>query len=565
MGVPADLLGKQVRCPHCKQVVLAPVTVGPAPVPAAPVPVPVPESPPPVTQPVVVQAPPAPVPVPVPAPPVPALQPVLIVSPPPAPPAPAPVPVPVPGPQPEADLPVFNIPTRKEGADSILSEPDESDDEVFGSHPGARLRTVPRDYGTADPPAPAPAAPAPIPVSTSQVPTTELPNPFGDLEPVSLPDVFAKPEPPRPAPAPIPVPAPTPVVVQQPQPVPVPVAPVPVVVQSGNPFADFESATAAPVAPAPAAPKPAPKHDDLPDDDEDDDRPRRKKKKRDREENDERDDEPEEKEKPARSKRAVAAPGGKSNVLLYIVIGYAIIVTGLAIYGLFIRSGDSLPPGHPLSTVPDNFGEFNAAERRKVSQYKFKVDGELPAEQRAGLGGKIEVGGLEIEPVEVKRRPLTVITEHASGPPSKSGPGNALVLRIKIKNTSEYTLFPMDPAFTRKANIGAKDEPITRLVVSKDKVFPGGQINWPTDPNKIKKRYESQQENDYVALAPGETREYVVFTDARPEIVQAAQNAKEAMQWRVQVRRAPVLFRGKEAPVTAIIGIDFKASEILMQ
>lgn len=558
MGVPADLLGKQVRCPHCKQVVLAPATVGPAP---APVPVPVAPPPPPVpvpvpvTQPAAVQAPPVPVPAPVPVvPPAPPLQPVLIVSPPP--PA-APAPVPAPAPQPDADLPVFNIPTRKEGADSILSAPDESDDEVFGSHPGARLRTVPPiDLREPDPPAP---APAPLPAPTSQVPTTELSNPFGDLEPVSLPDVFAKPEPPRPAPAPIPVPAPAPVVVQQPQPVPVPVE-----VQDGNPFGDFESAAAAPVAPAPVEPKTAPKAEDRDDRDDrdDDDRPRKKKKKRDREERDDRDDEPEEQEKPSRSKRAAATPGGKSNVLLYVVIGWAVIATGLAVYGLFIKSGDAAPPGHPLSTVPDNFGEFKPGERQKVSQYKFKVDGELPAEQRAALGGKIEVGGLEIEPIEVKRRRLAVVTEPATGPTTETAFGTALVLKLKIKNVSDYVLFPMDPAFTRKANPPAKDEPITRLVLNKDKFFSGGHINWPNDPSKVKKRYEQQQKNDYEPLPPGESREYVVFTEARPEIVQAAVNAKEALQWRVQVRRAPVMYRGKEAPVTAIIGVDFKASEI---
>ncbi|MBM3981159.1 MAG: hypothetical protein FJ304_12895 [Planctomycetes bacterium] len=543
MGVPADLLGKQVRCPHCKQVVLAPLTVGPA---TGPVPVPVPVAPPPpppvpvpVPVPVLVQ-PPVPVPVPVaPPPPVVPLQPVMIVPPPPVP-VPVPVPVPIPVPQPEADLPVFNIPTRKEGADSILSEPDESDDEVFGSHPGGRVRTLsPLDLSPVAHTTPPvePPVPAPLPA------TTELPNQTGALVEVSMPVVYV-PEPPKPAPVPL-QPAPLSVTV----PVPAPSAPVP---DTGNPFASFD-------APATSAPAPTPARDARDEGDADDDRPRKKKKKRDRD--DDRDDEPEEQEKPSRIKRAAAAPAGKSNVLLFVVIGWAVIATGLAVYGLFIKSGDSLPKEHPLSTVPDNFGEFPPGTRGKVSQYKFKVDGELPAEQRAALGGKIEVGGLEIEPLDVKRRRLVLVTEYASAPAGElPTPSSALVLRLRIKNVSEQSLFPMDPAFTRKANPGTKDEPITRLVVSKDKVFAGGAINWPYV--SIKKRYEQQQKNDFEPLAPGEVREYVVFTDARPDIVRDAQNAKDALQWRVQVRRAPVLFRGKEAPVTAIIGVDFKASEI---
>src|SRR5262245_46563360 len=34
MGVSTEFLGKQVRCPHCQQVVLAPAQAPPAPVPA---------------------------------------------------------------------------------------------------------------------------------------------------------------------------------------------------------------------------------------------------------------------------------------------------------------------------------------------------------------------------------------------------------------------------------------------------------------------------------------------------------------------------------------------------
>ncbi len=120
MGVPAELVGKQVRCPHCKQVVTAPVTAGTPP--AAPAVIPVDAPPPPAPSPVVV--------------------------------------VPEPPKAPEPELRAFNIPQNKEGADSILSDANESDDEVFGSHPGGRLPTLqPLD---APPPPPA-SEPASVP------------------------------------------------------------------------------------------------------------------------------------------------------------------------------------------------------------------------------------------------------------------------------------------------------------------------------------------------------------------------------------------------------------------
>src|SRR5438034_7955255 len=84
MGVGTELLGKAVRCPHCKQTVHAPTAGGTA----------------------------------------------ANVSPPP-PPAPALVA------PPEPPAPVFKRPPR-ETAESILSEPDESEDEVFRSQPGHR-------------------------------------------------------------------------------------------------------------------------------------------------------------------------------------------------------------------------------------------------------------------------------------------------------------------------------------------------------------------------------------------------------------------------------------------
>ena len=39
-------------------------------------------------------------------------------------------------------------------------------------------------------------------------------------------------------------------------------------------------------------------------------------------------------------------------------------------------------------------------------------------------------------------------------------------------------------------------------------------------------------------------------------------SAKEPLQWRVEVRRGPVVLRGKDVPVTAVVGVDFKASDV---
>ena len=75
--------------------------------------------------------------------------------------------------------------------------------------------------------------------------------------------------------------------------------------------------------------------------------------------------------------------------------------------------------------------------------------------------------------------------------------------------------------------------------------------------------YETQQANDVKPLGPGQTQEYVVFTDARnTQIIGAVLDARESVQWRVEVRRAPTEIGGKELPVTAIVGVDFKPGDV---
>jgi hypothetical protein len=375
------------------------------------------------------------------------------------------------------------------------------------------------------------------------------------------------------------MPQPQPVAMPQPAPVrpvatPQPVAPVPVTPQAmnapANPFADFDAPTASTSAPASRPAK---------DDTFDEDAPRKKKKRdrdRDRDEDDrddrdrdrkrdEQDAREDRKEKPARasySRDAAKSGGGGGGglilILLLLVSGYALLATGLAVYGLFFKSGDKSDTGHPLSTIPDNFGEFPPAARKKVTQYKFNVDGELHATQCGALGEKITVGQMEIQPIDIVKRPLTIEIE-GKNESIKLSPGTALVLRLEIKNKSDMSIYPMDPAFTRKASAG--DKPITRIVVNKNTVFPGGAIPWPNS-DQIVKRMETQQKNDFVPLAPGESREYVVFSDASADLIRAVERSGDVMQWRVQVRRDPVMYRGKEVPVTAIIGVDFSARDI---
>jgi hypothetical protein len=266
-------------------------------------------------------------------------------------------------------------------------------------------------------------------------------------------------------------------------------------------------------------------------------------------------------QEPSPRPRPQAAPsGGISKGVFFAVVGYALLATALAVYGLFIKSGDKLDPGHPLSTIPDNFGEFDPTQRKKVSRLGVPLDGALPPEQTVALGKKLEIGQLEIEPLRIVSRPLVVVGQHSGGfeklPPSQP----ALVLTLRVRNTSnDLTIFPLDPAFNRKNQDGSPT-PATGLSIG-SKTYWGGEIEWPF-PRQIKRLFENDQTDELRPLKPQETRDYTVFTAADGRARTALRDHGGAATWRVQVRRGLISFKGKDIPVTAIVGVEFNRSDV---
>ena len=276
------------------------------------------------------------------------------------------------------------------------------------------------------------------------------------------------------------------------------------------------------------------------------------------------DESPDEAAKPARGGRSRAAPaparGGSFKTLVFILVPYAAVMTALAVYGLFFKSSEKLDPGHPLSTIPDNFGEFDPATRKKVSQLKVDADAPLPGSLRVGLGKTIGIGQLEIEPVAVESRTLAIVQESkVAGQSARNATSNpALVLHLRVKNTSSDLAFcPLDPAFNRRTGV---DKIGTQIVVGKQ-TFRGGPIGWPFTTH-LKRVYEEKQEPDATPLKPGETRDYVVCSDTDSRIRKAVRDSTDTILWRVQLRRGLIDFKGKEVPVTAIIGVEFKAADV---
>lgn len=450
---------------------------------------------------------------------------------------PLPPPIPAPPPEPPGDIPVFNLPSQ-EARESIFGEQEDESDDVFSSSGGSKLQMpeVPPPEPAVEP-LPAPAMPVPSVSTTEAEPnyakTVELTSPFAGFAAPAMP--------------PEPVPAPRVVAV----PVPVPVMPIPTVAPIGatppsspgtNPWAGMDEVVAAPALLPVLVPIPVEAQFT-----EAAEEPKPRKKRRD----DSGEDRP--------AKRTPASSGGSPlfKIGFFLLAPYALVITGLAVYGLFFKS--STPPGHPLATIPDNFGEFTPAERKKTGKLTVPVDGALPPELRVAMGSKLEVGQLEIEPLGLEQRNLKIVTQSKSEKVVQSGNVPAIVLKLRIKNTSDDLLIhPLDPAFNRR--IVGTERIGTWLVVGKQ-TFWGGAIGWPF-PSNVSRVYESAQEADATPLKPGESREFVIFTDANPRVAPAIKVAKETLLWRVQVRRGRIDFDGKDVPVTAIIGVEFKPSDV---
>jgi hypothetical protein len=471
MGVRAELLGRKVRCPHCSQVALAPAHVAQSEKPfshSAPTPPSAPASVPPV--------------------------------------------------EPEASLHPLSsgddgsnitFDKKKEAADSILSEENDTDDEVFSSQTGSKVTApvVPAFD-------PDPAAVPPHGGSASKIPTLELRTPVDIIPaPISASSLL----PPQPPPPPL---------------VSGPASTSPAASMTpNNPFA-FDTSKPVPVeaptspsaqvaleAPVPAQGEPGTR---------------------------------------TRDPLAIDRPHA-SRWVFYGLVAYAAVMTVLALYGLFFRSQNKPDPGHPLSTIPDTFGEFDPASRKKVSRLKLDFDAPLPAGQLAGLGQRLQIGQLEIEPIAAEKRRLRIIREGQGETQRRTTNFDALVLQLRVKNLSpDRPIFPLDPAFTRAAKMD--DRPAMRLAIGRLMLY-GGAISWPF-PERVRREYEEAQARDDQPLNPAETRDYVVFTNEDSSLAQVIQKASEPLLWRVQIRRGVVDHGGKEVPVSAIVGIEFKPSEI---
>jgi hypothetical protein len=263
----------------------------------------------------------------------------------------------------------------------------------------------------------------------------------------------------------------------------------------------------------------------------------------------------------------------KRGVLNWVLLAWALAATGAAAYLLVSGSGRTK---HPFEEIPDFFGEYDKADRKKTS---FKgmpsPEEQVPPQLRVPLGGSIRVVQLQVEPLGVEKRYVDFYRQSAGGAPSKLRTSEmpVHVLRLKVTNVSDDVLFcPNDPAFNRryKSDPRGTNESVlyNSLLIGSSTRFRGGPFHWPSIDTSVEREFIDGQENDASPLRPGQERETVICTLPGERIDDAMQKTPAGpCLWRVQLRTGLVRVPDRsgaerDVSVTSVIGVEFKPSDV---
>jgi hypothetical protein len=275
--------------------------------------------------------------------------------------------------------------------------------------------------------------------------------------------------------------------------------------------------------------------------------------------------------------------GGGSSVFIWMLLVYSVISTGIAAYLFYERTvtgekNESKDSG-PYLSIPDFFGQYDRAERKKIAKITGMPGDQLPipANLQVKLNETRRIRDLEVTPLAVGFRQVTHFTKYPGRDPVPNATNpqiNLFLLRLKVKNLSQDVYFcPTDPAFSRSKESEPRDVlPYTGLVIGND-VRPGGPFLWP-DPERIQeKRFEYEfiegQENDGKPLAPNEERTVVIGAEMDvASIKNSIANNKDARcLWRVQLRRGLDTVKDRsgndrDVSVSSVISVVFDVAEI---
>jgi hypothetical protein len=255
------------------------------------------------------------------------------------------------------------------------------------------------------------------------------------------------------------------------------------------------------------------------------------------------------------------------------LISYSLLAT-IAILVLWYKFQQAPPPAPNQLDVLPSFdpNDEEHSTHLKLNQKVFNrprsmdvktATGPLLPERITRLGEKLQVGDLEITPLKVDRRIVSVVSK---GFPPEPGRAPSLALHLNLKNISNNVVFqPMDSYFDRKWMSKAEQPPLTLLELSEPAGtirFFGGPAEYHPPPGKNSTaRQPEEVEGAHISnvLRPGEEMETFVCTDGDDKAaVDAIENHRGKLLWRVHLRRGIITLDAHHlVPVSSVIGVEF--------
>lgn len=229
--------------------------------------------------------------------------------------------------------------------------------------------------------------------------------------------------------------------------------------------------------------------------------------------------------------RPVVDRGYFSLMLLIFLVPYSILMTLFVIYLWHQLANQE----NPLRLLPDPAPKKDGA--RQV--LRTAHDQALADNQKVKLGGDITIGAIHVTPEKVTRDEF-----------------GDLQLVLNVKNVSDNQAFsPMHPDFLRTTKGNKAAAPPYTFLDSKSFVrLYGGHLAFER-PGDKEKTIEGE-------LQPGQQEKVIVTAPHNEAAVGKIVGSNENLTWRVQLRRGLVRVDGQQVSATAVIGVQFNASEI---
>ncbi|MCS6975727.1 MAG: hypothetical protein NZM31_01795 [Gemmatales bacterium] len=242
--------------------------------------------------------------------------------------------------------------------------------------------------------------------------------------------------------------------------------------------------------------------------------------------------------------------------LIAVLLPSALILVPVALYIAFQRLTERREPViHPLESIQDDglYKDYQEGKRQEVISPLAELPKDRPPVK---LGETVQVGGLEVTPLEVVRQKVPF--SFYRGARGYESYDEVLVLRVRVKNISDIVFHPHDPVFNRAYKQGV--QPYSYLTIGEKRFY--GIVADPTT--------ERVRGQNFGELLPEEEMETIFIAAQDTSNGRVVDELKklppsEKLIWRIQLRKGRENVRGRYVWATTVIPVEFRVEEIKQQ